>query len=251
MADAMDGSAGNDAIHGLAGNDTLNGGAGGDTLEGGMGNDVLNGGGGTADYASYAGASGAVTVSLSVTTAQDTVNAGSDRLLNIEGLIGSVFADRLTGDNLTNVIRGGAGADTISGLAGNDLLQGEGGADVLVGGAGGDVLTGGAGNDRFIFNAPGEGVDTITDFESSATPGDTDVLQFARAAFGGLATGGILASQFQASLLPTASTADVRFLYASANFGLFYDADGSGGAFDPVMLAQIFAPVVAGDIQFI
>ena len=251
MADAMDGSAGNDALYGLAGNDTLNGGAGGDTLEGGMGNDVLNGGGGAADYASYAGASGAVTVSLSTTTAQDTVNAGSDRLLNIEGLIGSVFADRLTGDNLTNVIRGGAGADTISGLAGNDLLQGEGGADVLVGGAGGDVLTGGAGNDRFIFNAPGEGVDTITDFESSATPGDTDVLQFARAAFGGLATGGILASQFQASLLPTASTADVRFLYASANFGLFYDADGSGGAFDPVMLAQIFAPVVAGDIQFI
>lgn len=247
----MDGGVGDDAIYGLTGNDTLNGSNGADTLVGGAGNDVLNGGVGTGDFASYVGATGGVTVSLSITTAQNTVNAGSDRLAGIEGLLGSDFADRLTGDGLGNVIKGAAGADTIGGLAGNDALYGEAGNDVLTGGAGTDVLYGGTGNDLFIFNAPGEGVDQILDFDSVATPGDTDGLRFAGLAFGGLAAGAILGSQFQAGSLPAALTADVRFFYASLNFGLYFDADGSGATFNPILVAQITTPITAGDIQII
>ena len=57
----------------------LDGGAGNDTLNGGLGDDTLNGGADT-DTASYAGTAAAVTVSLAITTAQNTLGAGSDTL---------------------------------------------------------------------------------------------------------------------------------------------------------------------------
>lgn len=249
LGEAMDGGLGNDVIYGLAGNDTLNGSSGSDTLIGGAGGDVLNGGVGTGDFASYVDAVSAVTVSLATLTSQNTGGSGSDRLAGIEGLIGSGFGDSLTGDGLANVIYGGAGSDTITGLGGNDALYGDAGNDLLTGGAGADVLTGGAGNDLFIFNAPGDGVDRILDFDPIATPGDTDGLRFAGAGFGGLAAGAILASQFQTGLLAGALTPGARFIYASSNFGLFYDADGSGNLFSPIMVAQIFTPITAADIQ--
>ena len=44
-------------------------------------------------------------------------------------------------------------------------------SDRIVGYAGADNITTGAGNDVLVFNAPGDGVDTITDF----TPG-TDAI---------------------------------------------------------------------------
>ena len=250
-ADTLDGGAGNDALYGLAGNDALNGSNGADTLVGGAGNDVLAGGLGTGDYASYVGATGGVTVSLSVTTSQNTGGAGSDRLSGIEGLIGSGLGDTLTGDSLTNVIYGGDGIDQIIGLGGNDVLFGDAGNDSLLGGSGSDTISGGAGNDLFIFNATNEGVDVITDFDSSSTPGDTDGLRFAAAAFGGLPVGAILGTQFQSGPLPHALTSDVRFIYSTAAFGLFYDADGSGALFSPILLAQITTPILAGDIQII
>ena len=46
---------------------------------------------------------------------------GTDTLHNIEGVIGSAFADLLTGDgNFFNTFRGGGGNDTINGGFGLD-----------------------------------------------------------------------------------------------------------------------------------
>ncbi|MBY0565630.1 MAG: hypothetical protein K2P58_15780 [Hyphomonadaceae bacterium] len=120
-----------DAIEGLIGsafNDTLTGDGGNNTLEGGAGNDTLNGGAGT-DTASYAGASTAVTVSLALAGAQNTLGAGSDTLAGFEALLGSNFNDRLTGDANANTLNGGAGADVLDGGAGNDTLLGGAGYD--------------------------------------------------------------------------------------------------------------------------
>src|SRR4029079_2891193 len=133
----------------LGGNDILSGLAGEDVLEGGDGNDVLDGGTGI-DTASYASATQGVSVSLTLTSPQDTGGAGIDTLVSIENLTGSAHNDTLTGN---------AGANALSGGDGNDILSGGAGADALSGGAGDDILIGGTGADAFDG---GDGFDLVS-----------------------------------------------------------------------------------------
>ena len=128
-ANLLSGFAGNDQLQGGDGNDTLDGGAGddqlhggndNDSLDGGAGDDLLDGGAGT-DLATYASATGAVTVDLSQTAPQNTVGAGSDTLLDIENLTGSSFDDHLTGNSAANRLDGGSGADLLAGGGGDDI----------------------------------------------------------------------------------------------------------------------------------
>jgi Ca2+-binding RTX toxin-like protein len=80
-------------------------------------------GGGGIDTADYSGATGAVTVDLSVTTGQNTVNDGTDTLSGFENLTGSAYADTLTGDAGDNYLDGGAGNDTLSAAAATTSLR--------------------------------------------------------------------------------------------------------------------------------
>jgi Ca2+-binding RTX toxin-like protein len=130
------GSAGDEVIVARAGVNSIDGAGGDDTV-------------------SYAAAAAGVTVDLGVTTRQDTGGGGRDTLANIENVIGSAFADELTGDD---------GANSLEGGDGDDVLRGEGGNDILNGGPGDDVFIGGAGADIFV-KEPGESDDTIRDFE--------------------------------------------------------------------------------------
>ncbi len=127
--DKLYGDNGNDYLFGNSGNDVLYGGDGIDDLTGGEGDDLLDGGNGP-DTASYVGASSGVSVSLKITTAQDTHGAGTDTLVSIEGLQGSAFDDWLIGDNSDNQLDGGKG---------DDALEGGGGPDALIGGDGTDI----------------------------------------------------------------------------------------------------------------
>jgi Ca2+-binding RTX toxin-like protein len=127
-ANRIDGGAGNDTLDGGAGNNTLIGGSGNDLIIGGAGNDTVDGGTNT-DTLSYQAAAAAVTVSLAVTTAQNTVGAGIDTITNVENLTGSAFDDTLTGNTGANILDGGAGNDTLNGGAGNDTLIGGTGID--------------------------------------------------------------------------------------------------------------------------
>ena len=115
-----------------------------DTLEGNGGNNVLAGGlnGAVGDTVSYQNAAAGVTVSLAITTAQNTGGAGTDTLSGFENLTGSAFNDTLTGNS---------GANVLSGLAGNDTLNG---------GAGADTMIGGAGNDTYVVDNAGDVVST-------------------------------------------------------------------------------------------
>ncbi|HLO75569.1 MAG TPA: calcium-binding protein, partial [Magnetospirillum sp.] len=183
-ADTINGSALNDVLYGLGGNDllagkagadTLYGGAGMDTLAGGDGNDILNGGDGL-DTAAYVNFTGAVTVDLRLTGAQNTGNAGSDTFVSIENLVGGSGTDALRGNASNNLLVGNAGADTLVGYAG---------ADTLVGGVGSDTMHGGIGADRFRYVTRQDGGDTITDFHA----GEGDKLVFLTTNFGSLATG--------------------------------------------------------------
>ncbi len=73
--------------------------------------------------------------------------------------------DLLDGGSGMDDLRGGAGGDELRGGTGNDRLSGGGGADFLNGGLGNDRLIGGGGKDVFIVN-PGDGADTIADFQN-------------------------------------------------------------------------------------
>jgi Rieske Fe-S protein len=96
--------------------------AGNDILAGSLSNDTVT----------YAYATAPVTVSLAITTQQNTIGAGSDTLTNIDNLMGSNYSDSLTGNGQNNVLDGGTG---------DDKLNGAGGADTMIGGRGNDTFT--------------------------------------------------------------------------------------------------------------
>jgi serralysin len=134
----------------------------------------------------------------------------------IENAIGGSNNDTITGNQANNTLNGGAGSDTLYGLAGSDTL---------IGGTGTDTLTGGGGNDAFRFmNATG-GADTVTDFVSGS-----DILQLDRAGFGLSSTGSLAAAGVNFVNGMTATSAAPTILFNSANGGVYWDSDGTGGA---------------------
>jgi Ca2+-binding RTX toxin-like protein len=171
--DTLTGSAGDNVIDGGAGNDVLQGGAGNDTMIGGTGNDTIDGGANT-DTASYASATSAVSVSLAITGAQNTVGAGTDTLTNIENLTGSNFNDTLTGSNGANTLIGGWGNDTLNGGAGDDILDGGLGNDQVIGGTGNDIYLFAFGGGTDVFNGGTAWTDSIALDGVNGPPGGGD-----------------------------------------------------------------------------
>jgi Ca2+-binding RTX toxin-like protein len=155
-ADLLQGEGDADTLNGEGGIDSLAGGDGDDVLIGGAGADSLGGGAGI-DAADYAASSAGANVNLQTGIATGG-DAEGDTFVSIENVIGSVFADTLTGrDFVANTLTGGDGNDVLSG--------GTGGADVMIGGA---------------------GIDTL---DYSLSPNGVDVRLFSGAAAGGSANG--------------------------------------------------------------
>ena len=100
---------GDDTVIGGAGDDIIIGGSGADSLIGGSGADYMNGGSGV-DTADYSASGAGVTVKIWAGTGVGG-DAQGDTLVKIENLIGSLFADTLTGDANENILTGGAGGD--------------------------------------------------------------------------------------------------------------------------------------------
>ncbi|MUM77246.1 hypothetical protein GKC30_06345 [Pseudodesulfovibrio sp. F-1] len=154
-----DGSGATQAQHiiGGAGNDTLVGGGGNDTIQGGAGADNLSGGTGGFNTLSYASSTAGVNINLAANTASgghaqgDTLASGT-----FKGIIGSAYADSLTGTSASERFEGGAGHDSIVGGTGNDSIDGGDGNDILISGGGQDTIHGGAGNDTIVISAPVE-----------------------------------------------------------------------------------------------
>ena len=153
--------------------------------------DNINGLGGI-DTVSYASATSAVNVSLSIVGPQNTGGSGVDTLISIENITGSNFNDTLQGDAGNNVLNGGLGSDFVSyssatgsvtvnlqsgsatGAAGFDTLIsienaiGSNFADTIFGSNLNNVIASGGGND--IINASlgsdvidgGLGTDTVS-----------------------------------------------------------------------------------------
>ena len=134
-ADSIKGNGGINLLDGGAGNDTVLGAGGDDLLGGWTGNDTLDGGGGR-DVVDFSDSPRKVNVNLTRSRAS---GLGGDRLKSVEDVIGSNFADSLTGNAAPNAIEGGKGHDKLFGKGGRDLLTGGPGRDVADGGAGRDL----------------------------------------------------------------------------------------------------------------
>ncbi|WP_376094530.1 beta strand repeat-containing protein [Roseomonas sp. CCTCC AB2023176] len=122
---------GDDRLTGNAADNFLNGEGGADTLVGGAGADTLQGStslfGGDSDWADYSSSGAGVTVNLAAGTGSGG-DAEGDVLIVVENLVGSAFADVLTGTDGANTLLSGEGNDTLEGGAGADSLDGAAGA---------------------------------------------------------------------------------------------------------------------------
>lgn len=209
-ADRLVGSNGNDSIDGLGGNDTFVGSAGNDFLNGGDGIDTVDYSGlnavisvkptGVIDKAglgtdqlfkveriignankfneidaSTAGGSISIDMNLGQNSllVKDVPGIGSLNLTVIEfdSVVGTDNADKIIGNQFSNLvygisgndsISGGAGDDTLVGCDNNDVVNGQAGNDRLLGtdantsGFGeADTVIGGTGNDRFVVGFSG------------------------------------------------------------------------------------------------
>ncbi|MDV2998799.1 MAG: hypothetical protein N5P05_000405 [Chroococcopsis gigantea SAG 12.99] len=235
----LTGNSGKNLLQGFEGNDSLDGKAGDDTLVGGTGNDT---------YTIDAGD----TITENANEGIDTVKVNfasytlSSNLENLT-LLGNVAIDG-TGNSNNNLIKGNSAANTLTGLAGDDTLVGGNGNDTLVGGNGKDTLTGNAGSDQFVLNAPGSGVDYISDFNVS----DDAFVVYASEFGAGLTIGSFInANQFYGGAGATkAKTVDHRFIYNSTNGALFFDPDGTG-AIRPGQIATLSSQLPLSNNNFL
>lgn len=108
MADRFIGSAADEQFMGLRGNDTINGGGGDDWVR--------------YDRDHEWGGMLAVNVNLATGLATDGWG-NTDRLSNIEGVIGTAGNDTLIGNSADNTFAGGEGVDDIRGGAGRDAVD--------------------------------------------------------------------------------------------------------------------------------
>jgi lysophospholipase L1-like esterase len=147
------------------------------------------------------------------------------------------------GSELGDGLRGNAAANAIDGRGGADRIEGAGGAD---------QLTGGPSADTFVYKAPNEGGDTITDFVSILVNAVTsDTLSISASGFGGgLAAGGIV--DLVQSSAPAATGSNGQLLFDSDDGRLLWDRDGAGAS-APVLVATLLgvASLSANDFLII
>jgi Ca2+-binding RTX toxin-like protein len=167
--DTLNGGDGDDILLGEDDADILNGGAGDDHLYGGLGADALDGGDGF-DYARYDYATSGVTLDLAAGTGSGGEAAG-DTFANIEGAMGSQFADTLTVS---------ASGSTLFGLGGDDVMIAGPGHDYFDGGAGFDTVHYDAASSRvtiYLGNSSSPQVmDFFNDIESVTGSAFNDIL---------------------------------------------------------------------------
>lgn len=166
------GGSGRDQIGGSNGGDLINGGADADIIQANGGNDIViydpvdilvNGDDGfdIIDASANPSLKGkGVTIDL---------NSTKDALIGFEGIIGSAFADKLTGDDSNNQITGGAGIDSLAGNGGDDTFFIQTGTDHPLT----EGIAGGAGYDKIVFNSTIDGDSLVLNANDAVEEVDT------------------------------------------------------------------------------
>jgi Ca2+-binding RTX toxin-like protein len=139
-------------VQGLAGNDSLSGGVGLDTLDGGTGTDTLAGGLGSDTY-----------IIDNAKDALDEAGGDDDR---IQASI-TIDLQNVAYDGIEHATLTGTGALNATGDELSNMLVGSAGANKLDGKAGTDTMIGGAGNDTYEVDELGE--DDLIEFAGEGT----------------------------------------------------------------------------------
>ena len=175
-SDELHGGGGNDVLLGLAalfndnpgpdGDDTLDGGAGTDLLFNSPGADTFSGGTGS-DEVSYAQSTDSVDVSIGDGANDgnlDDENGADNVEDDVESLVGTNLDDTLVGNDDSNFLDGGRGADHLMGMGGDDVLDPGDDSDsgeIVEGGEGDDHLVAGNSRGSETYDG-GPGIDTVT-----------------------------------------------------------------------------------------
>lgn len=160
--DILRGGFGGDILSSQEGSDSFYGGYGDDVIQPGLDKVRIDGGDG-ADVAAFLFNDAALVVDFTLATGKVKGGAaGTDTLVSIEGVWGSQFNDKMTGD---------AGSNDFLGYLGNDTLGGGGGDDTIEGYQGADKLDGGDGIDTLSYNFDFVGV-TVSLLANTASGGD-------------------------------------------------------------------------------
>jgi Ca2+-binding RTX toxin-like protein len=177
----ISGTKARDVLYGTEKDDEYYGFDSNDVLMHSGGNDLFNGGAGidTVDYSNLLIVGQIFPTGVAVDLERGVGNDGAggrDSYVDVENVVGSMYADNITGNSAANVLEGRRGNDVLSGHDGNDALYGgenndtlfgDAGDDTLSGGDGNDTMRGGAGNDTFIGDTGldtfdgGIGIDTV------------------------------------------------------------------------------------------
>jgi serralysin len=217
------------SIEGLQGSDfadVLTGNSGSNVLVGGRGADALDGRDGF-DFARYdiGNVGNRGVVANLANSSGNTGTAAGDTYTSIEGLVGTRFADRLTGDDVANSLKGQAGSDRLNGGGGNDTISAGSGNDRLNGGYGNDRLNGESGRDIFIFDTALNALENVDFIRNFSVTNDT--IRLDNAIFTALtSTGTLSATAFFRGA--AAHDANDRIIHNRSTGAVYYDPDGTG-----------------------
>ena len=128
VVNSIDGLDGNDQINGGGGNDLLYGSAGNDILDGGDGNDSLDGGAGR-DRATYADATGGITVDLAAGTVTGR-HRSETTPCNPSRSSAAAISPMLTSRPASAASAPQLGFNSFEGMGGNDTITGSGGTSI-------------------------------------------------------------------------------------------------------------------------
>ncbi|MEZ5958974.1 MAG: hypothetical protein R3C30_00915 [Hyphomonadaceae bacterium] len=169
VANVLDGGGERDIIEGGGGNDTLIGGDGDDSLVGGAGADALNGG---ADNDALDGGAGADTMIGGVGNDHYTVDDVNDVVIELAGEGNDTVVTLLNGyvliPNIENLsfgdgVTSATGNDASNTILGNDL------DNLIDGGAGADNMAGRYGDDTYIFDNSDDFANDIGGYDTILT----------------------------------------------------------------------------------
>jgi Ca2+-binding RTX toxin-like protein len=243
---------------GNAGNNIITGNSGNNIIEGGAGNDTMNGGTGDDTYVFNVG------VALGSDSIIENVNAGSDTILfngnTAVNINLATTTNQIVNANLVlkivevENITGGGGNDTIVGNNLTNILSGGAGNDILNGGTGNDILVGGTGNDLFGFGGTGLtstaaiGIDKIQDFAVAQ-----DKIQLSKSTFKLLSGNSLTNSTFKKVTTDAlAETSSASIVYNTTNGKLFYNTNGANAGFgtNGGQFAELSASLNLGNTDF-
>jgi Ca2+-binding RTX toxin-like protein len=234
------------------------GGEGDDTLvvASAINNDAHYGGNGVDTIVWFSQTQGAVfDLSFGVATAS---NGNVEVMAGFENLVGTNYADKISGTSGNNILAGHGGIDEIKGLSGNDKILGGSGHDILWGGSGLDTLEGGSGNDflsgsfgtdSFVFNTA---LNAVSNVDTISTVSSLDKIILDNDIFTALGTAftiGEFHSIDAGTSFAGVDTTD-NIIYVKSTGQLFYDRDGSGTVYAPIVFAKLTANTTLEFSQF-